>query len=118
MRKALSWLRDENNRGIVSLISGGIAICVAALWSVYLYIYPPSKSAEVTLERTILVCTGDKKVRCPSNAIFAGCEPGAINQVAADTCGDLKDALIKRLFELPGGRCGYAITEVKCRITN
>jgi len=61
MRSVLSWLRDEDNRGIVSLVAGGIAIFGAATWTVYLYLYPPAMQTEVSMERTVLVCTGDNQ---------------------------------------------------------
>jgi len=61
MRSVLSWLRDEDNRGIVSLVAGGIAIFGAATWTVYLYLYPPTMQTEVSMERTVLVCTGDNQ---------------------------------------------------------
>ena len=119
LKKLIAWLRDEHNRGALGFITGGVAVVGAAVWTLYVYFYPPFQRPMTEIETTFLICRGDAKDACPSDAVWIGCPQNggpSFGQAASQLCVGLGTALQTELFAKPGGSCGYSLHEVNCKV--
>jgi hypothetical protein len=117
--KLMGWLKDENNRGALGVITGGVAVVVAAAWTAYVYFFPPFPAALTELETTFLICKGDNPNRCPSNARWVDCglDYQGLSRIGAKLCTNLGVELEKNLYEMRGGVCGHSLYEIKCAVS-
>jgi len=133
-----SWLRDEHNRGTVSLLVTVIAALLGGAWAVFVYIYPPNDSAEhkpsdadqVSDRTEIYGCYGEFRANCSvylgshfehyRTCAWAKSQTEPYQAFANEVCEeDYSKNLLRAVGEkvrpgVPGDECGYGHVRIIC----
>ena len=83
---------------------GGAVVIVAELVRTHLI---RAKSFDYTID----VCRGEQQSLCRPHKFFIGC--GSVTEWAQDRCYEF--SIVDRSYSA-GGRCGYVIASVSCRV--
>lgn len=121
----LSWFNTKEKRERWGFVGAAVAAVAVAGWTAYAHFYPRPVAPELSppaqtepkpdlsVEVKFSICMGQRRERCPSDAIHLPCGSNPEEQ-AARRCEKLRHAMTRVRSEA-GGACGYNVYDVVCR---
>lgn len=105
-----NWLKDENNRGALTVIGGAVFSICGGLWALYIYYHPtPVNPGPVTVTTHYKVCRGEFQQKCPTHDVWVQC--GDVAAWAKATCTKF---VITKISDVGGNQCGYYLGDITC----
>ena len=118
MKKTFDWLKDENNRGALLVVTGVIASIVSGFWILYIY-FNPYSDPNIQLEKLYLFVMDPQNFRINVRRIRLMLAVAATLMIRQQKPVSIWTAtLSKQIFSQAGGRCGFILQEYQCQVNS